>query len=82
MQTGDIAQRLVCRNSNPKTLGLIPWRGGQGVSILAQTCLCLAPFVCTVNTQMCAHVKDPISICQKRVSLTAGGMVTQKYCIH
>ena len=31
---------------------------------------------------MCAHVKDPISICRKRVGLTAGGMVTQKYCIH
>ena len=28
------------------------------------------------------HVKNPISICGKRVGLTAGGMVTQTYCIH
>ena len=25
--------------------------------------------------------KDPISICRKRISLTAGGMETQKHCI-
>ena len=36
------------------------------------------PFVCTAGTQMCAHVKDPISICRKRVDLTAGGMKTRK----
>ena len=29
---------------------------------------------------MCAHVKDPISICCKRVGLTAGGMETRKHC--
>ena len=52
-------------------------------STLVQTCLCrLTPFVCTARTQKCAHVKDPISICCKRVGLTAGGMVTHKYCIH
>ena len=32
-------------------------------------------YVCTARSQICAHVKDPISA-------TAGGMVTQKYCIH
>ena len=30
---------------------------------------------------MCAHVKNPIAIRRKRVVLTAGGMVTQKYSI-
>ena len=25
--TGDVARRLESRNSNPKTLGSIPWRG-------------------------------------------------------
>ena len=39
-------------------------------------------FVCTAHTQICAHFKDPVSICHKRVGLTAGGMVTQKYCTH
>ena len=28
----------------------------------------------TTHTQICVHVKDPISICRKRVDLTAGGM--------
>ena len=39
-----------------------------------------SPFMCTVHTQMCAHAKDSISICHKRVGLTAGGMETQKHC--
>ena len=26
------------------------------------------------RTQICAHVKDPIPVCYKRVGLTAGGM--------
>ena len=40
---------------------------------LVQTCLCLyrPPFVCVTCTQICAHVKDPISICHKR-GLTVG----------
>ena len=29
---------------------------------------------------MSVHVKEPISICRKRVVLTAGGMETQKHC--
>ena len=33
-----------------------------------QTCLCLTPFVRTARTHMCVHVKDPISICRKRIS--------------
>ena len=32
------------------------------------------PFVCTARTQICAHVKDPISICRKRIGITAAGM--------
>ena len=32
----------------------------------------------TVRTQICVHVKDPISISCKRVGLRAGGMVTHK----
>ena len=38
------------------------------------------PFVCTAHTHMCAHVTVPISICRKRVGLTAGGIETRKYC--
>ena len=40
------------------------------------------PFVCMARNQTCAHIKDPVPICRKRVGLTAGGMVTEKYCIH
>ena len=32
------------------------------------------------RTQICAHVKDPTSICCKRVGLTASDMETQKHC--
>ena len=39
------------------------------------------PFMCAARTQICVHVKDPISICRQRVGLTAGGMVTQKQCV-
>ena len=72
-----IARWSESRNSNPKTLGLTPWRGRvrHSVSIPPSQLLCrlvwlclpppLSPFVCTVRTQMCAHVKDPISICRK-----------------
>ena len=35
-------------------------------------------FVCTAHTQMCTHVKDPISICRKRVGITAVGMENTK----
>ena len=37
-------------------------------------------FVCKARTQICAHVKDPISFCRKRISLTAGSMETSKHC--
>ena len=37
--------------------------------------------MCTARTHICAHVKDPISICRKRVGLTAGGMKTRKHCV-
>ena len=39
-------------------------------------CVCVR----TARTQIYAHVKDPISICYKRLGLTAGGMKTQKHC--
>ena len=35
--------------------------------------------VCVRHTpQFCAHVKDPISICRKRIGLTAGGIDTKQ----
>ena len=36
----------------------------------------------TFRTNHCAHVKDPVVICRKRLALSAVGLVTQKYCIH
>ena len=36
------------------------------------------PFMSTARTQIGPHVKDPISICCKRVGLTTGGMETRK----
>ena len=82
--TKDAAQWLERRNSNPKTLGSIPWRsrvrGSFSIppSQLLRRIVCASPsFVCTARTHICAHVKDPTSICRKRVGFTAGGMVTQ-----
>ena len=70
-----------------RPLGSIPWRdwvrgkfflcpGKPSESTLVQTYLCLPPtplsaFVCTARTQICAHVKELISICRKRVSLNS-----------
>ena len=51
------------------------------VSILPSPLLCclVCPFfVSTTSTNMCAHVKDPVSICCKRVGLTSGGRKTRK----
>ena len=44
--------------------------------------LCLTPSisVCTFRIHMCAHVKDPISICLQSVGLTAGGVQTRTHC--
>ena len=40
-------------------------------STFVQTCLCLTPFfVCMARIQSCAHVKDPVFICRKRVGLS------------
>ena len=50
-------------------------------STLVQTCLYLPPLPpsCLQHTHnFCAHVKDPIFICRKRVGLTAGGMQDTK----
>ena len=73
---GDVAQWLESRNSNPKTLGSIPWQCRVRDSLsplsqlgLVQTCLCLIP-LCVYGTQIYAHVTDPVSICRKRVGLT------------
>ena len=38
------------------------------------------PWYGTHPDHICAHVND--SICYRRTSITAGGMVTQKHCIH
>ena len=49
---------------------------------IAQTSVCAwSSFVRTEHTQICARIKDPISIYGKREGLTAGGIVTHKYCI-
>ena len=67
--------------SNPKTMGSIPWWPGQGegqfFSVSPSQLLCRLnlfvpdpphpPFVCTARTQICAHVKDPIAICRKKI---------------
>ena len=75
--------------SYPKTLGLIPWRGKVKNSFsvppsrLLCRLICAGPlFVCTACNQICVYVTDPVSVCRKRVGLTACGMLTQKYCIH
>ena len=48
-------------------------------STLVQTCLCLTPpFMYVYDTRSDLFVKDLISICRKRVGLTAGGMKTRK----
>ena len=81
-----VAQWLGRRNSNPKTQGSIPWRSRVRDSFSVPpsqlwyrpACVWLL-FACTARTQICAHVKDPISICRKRIGLTAGGIETQKY---
>ena len=82
-----VAQWLESPNSNLKTLGSIPWRGRvrDNFSVPPSQLLCrllcaYPPFVCTAHTQMCPHVKDPISMCRKRVGLTASDMETQKHC--
>ena len=78
--TGDVvAQWLERQNSNPKTLGSIPWwgrvvDGAVFLSLRVNSCdffFAWPPFVFTARTQ---NVKDPISICRKGVGLTAGGV--------
>ena len=95
-ESGDVAQWLVRRNSYPKTLGSIPWRGkgrGQFFSVPQSQHLCRLVCACPppppppllrvygTHPQICAHVKDFISICRKRVGLIDGGMETRKHCI-
>ena len=84
---GDIAQWLMRRNSNPKTLHGFDPLAGQGEkqsfcspseSTLVQTCLCLTPLRLYGTHPHRAHVKDPMSMCRKRGGLTAGGMETRK----
>ena len=70
-------------NSNPKTLGSIPWqcRVSNSFSVestLVQTCLCLIHLhVYGTHPNLC-DVKDAISICRKIVGIAAGGMETGK----
>ena len=86
--TGDVAQWFESRISNPKTLGSIPWRGKVSNSLSlslrvnsrADSFLPDPPLVCTTRTGMCTHIKDPTSICRKRVGLTAGDTETRKHC--
>ena len=80
-EMGDVAQWLERQSCNPKTLGSIPWR--RRVRDSESTLVCAwPPFVCTACTQMCVHVKDPISICRKRVGFTAGGMYGHTQVLH
>ena len=52
-------------------------------STLVQIGLCLSLLrVYYVTHPNGAHVKDPVSICRKRVGITAGGMETRKHCTH
>ena len=60
--------------SNPKTMGLPLWRGRVTTSFFCtsrvNSCadFVRAPLVCTARTQMCTHVKYPLSICRKSES--------------
>ena len=64
----------------------IPWRGKVGDSYSVPPSQLLCRLVCVWPTFLYAphaHVKEPISICHEWLGcLTAGGTVTQKYCIH
>ena len=82
LSLGEVAQWL-SRNSNPKTLiGDAGWRT-VFLSVRAHSCVDLSapdpPFVHMARTRIFAHVKDLISICCKRVGLTAGEMETGKH---
>ena len=57
-----------------------PGRTGWDTEISVPPSQLVCRFVCTARTQMCAHVKDPISISRKRLGLTAGSMETRKHC--
>ena len=46
-------------------------------STLVEICLCL---MTPPPLSYVRHVKDPTSICRKRVCLTAGGMEIRKHC--
>ena len=52
---------------------------GPSESTLVQTCACLTPLRVYIRhaIHLCPHVKDPISICHKRVGLTTGVVVAQ-----
>ena len=85
---GTLAQWSESWNSKPTTPGSIPRQAGWGTvflslppsQLLCRLVCAWPPFVCAARTQICAHVNDPISICRKRVGLTAGGMETRKHC--
>ena len=77
-----VVRELGFKSENP---GFNPLAGQGGrpllcpsESTLVQTCLCLDPYVCTARIQRCAHAKDPMSICRKRLGLAADGTVIVK----
>ena len=51
---------------SPAGLGEEQFSQCPSESTFVQTCVSDAPFVCTTLTHICAHVKEPISICRKR----------------
>ena len=68
-----------------KTWVSSPGGAGWSFSIPLSQLLCRLvcaqlPFVCMTRIQICVHVKDPISICHKRVGLIASGVEIQKHC--
>ena len=72
---GDVAQWLMCRDSNLSTLHSIPWWGRvrniffvPPSQLLCKLLCAWPPFVCAARTLICVHVKEPISICGKRAS--------------
>ena len=64
-QTGDVAQWLESRNSNPRRPCVRSVFCPSESTLVVQTCLCLTPFMSTARTRICAHVKYPTSICRK-----------------
>ena len=87
LRRGNVAQWLEHGKSNPKTVGSIHWRGRvrhrywfffssiPPSQLLCRLVCALTPLrVYAARTQMCVHVKDPISNYRKRVGLVANSI--------